>query len=144
MKRSGGMFFATLAKGAGGPPQIQVGDVVCGRAAKHVLVAALDAGPTVRGWPIVPQTSPRHRGELRLEAEHVSLLGMRRHTQWLIRCNTTVLVAPVACLGTLGIAMVQAAQRTARRAAVSDAMEAPQQGAKLRRRPSPRRVWDAS
>lgn len=140
MKRSGVTNFVTLAIGASHTPTIQLGDVVQCGASRRALIATLEPG-AVRGWPIIPQTSPRHRGELRLSAEHVATLGLPRNQRWLIRCTATELVAPVAVLGRLCDAVSQDVQRTARRAAVSDAMELRPMAGSSKRPPRARRVW---
>ena len=140
MKRTGGTNFATLAIGAGNPSAIQPGDVVQYGASHRALVAELGHGG-VRAWPIVPQTTPRHRGDLRLSAEHVATLGLPSSHAWLIRCTTTEMVAPVAILGRVCEALTQDVQRTAHRAAIADAMELKPIAPTRRRTPTPRRLW---
>lgn len=118
MGRSGPLNIPSLAGRASAAPQASPnpGDVV----AQHGrLLVAL--GPM--GWPLVRQSRPLHRADLRLPNATVQALGLR-NAAWLVRCDAPVQVKQGECVGRVPSATLAQIQQTALRAARARGVEA--------------------
>lgn len=102
---------------------LQPGDVIAIRGRRVVVAGPGSAGGGPSGYPLIPQTTARHRAELRVPAQQAAALGLAAQA-WLIRCAAPEPVtAGGVPLGRLPDTTLAAVRQTAQQAALAENFE---------------------